>query len=195
MKYFLEVAASQHVTRSAEKLHIAQPALTQAIHRLEKELNVPLFVSRGRNIVLTEYGKFLQKKLTPLLEELDEIPEQLKIMARLETDTIHLNVLAASTHVIDAIIEYKKTHIDIHFQLLQNAESELFDIGITTSMGYQPPADRRNEFVCTEKIFLAVPEGGRYEGLKSIRLSDVTDESFISLMGSKQFRWICDRFC
>ena len=75
MKYFLEVAASQHVTRSAEKLHIAQPALTQAIHRLEKELNVPLFVSRGRNIVLTEYGKFLQKKLTPLLEELDEIPE------------------------------------------------------------------------------------------------------------------------
>ena len=75
MKYFLEVAASQHVTRSAEKLHIAQPALTQAIHRLEKELDVPLFVSRGRNIVLTEYGKFLQKKLTPLLEELDEIPE------------------------------------------------------------------------------------------------------------------------
>lgn len=95
--------------------------MTQAIHRLEKELNVPLFVSRGRNIVLTEYGKFLQKKLTPLLEELDEIPEQLKIMARLETDTIHLNVLAASTHVIDAIIEYKKTHTDIHFQLLQNA--------------------------------------------------------------------------
>ena len=42
MKYFLEVAASQHVTRSAEKLHIAQPALTQAIHRLEKELNVKL---------------------------------------------------------------------------------------------------------------------------------------------------------
>ena len=53
MKYFLEMAASQHVTRSAEKLHIAQPALTQAIHRLEKELNVPLFVSRGRNIAVS----------------------------------------------------------------------------------------------------------------------------------------------
>ena len=31
LKYFMEVAASQHITKSAEKLHIAQPALTQAI--------------------------------------------------------------------------------------------------------------------------------------------------------------------
>ena len=35
LKYFLEVAKRQHVTKSAEKLHIAQPALTKSIHRLE----------------------------------------------------------------------------------------------------------------------------------------------------------------
>ena len=42
LKYFCEVAESQHMTRSAEKLHIAQPALSQAIHRLEGELGVSL---------------------------------------------------------------------------------------------------------------------------------------------------------
>lgn len=195
IRYFLEVASSQHVTRSAEKLHIAQPALTQAIRRLERELNVPLFAARGRNIVLTEYGRFLQKKLSPLVEAWDQIPEQLRIMARLETETIHLNVLAASTHVIDAIIAYKRDHGDVHFQLLQNAQSDLFDIGITTKLFYRPPEERRNEFVCTERIYLAVPEGGKYGGRTSVRLSDVAGENFVSLMGSKQFRWICDKFC
>ena len=71
IRYFLEVAESQHITKSAQKLHIAQPALSQSIHRLEKELRVPLFVSKGRNIVLTEYGKYLKQKLAPVLTELD----------------------------------------------------------------------------------------------------------------------------
>ena len=41
------------ITKSAQRLSIAQPALTKAIHKLEDELGVPLFVRRGRNIVLT----------------------------------------------------------------------------------------------------------------------------------------------
>lgn len=47
MKYFLEVAASQHVTRSAEKLQYSTAGIDTGHHRLEKELNVPLFVSRA----------------------------------------------------------------------------------------------------------------------------------------------------
>ena len=104
IKYFLEVAQSQHITASAEKLHIAQPALSQAIHRFEKSLGVPLFEAKGRNIVLTEYGKFLQEQLTPIVEQLDKLPEMLQTMAKLNSETIHLNVLAASNLVTNAII-------------------------------------------------------------------------------------------
>lgn len=108
IKYFLEVAKNEHVTKSAENLHVAQPALTQSIHKLEEELEIPLFKHDGRNIKLTTYGQWLYKKLTPIVKEIDEIPEQLKTMANLEDSTIHLNILAASTLITNAIIEYKK---------------------------------------------------------------------------------------
>lgn len=42
LTYFLTVAQMQHMTRAAEALHIAQPALTKSVQRLESELGVPL---------------------------------------------------------------------------------------------------------------------------------------------------------
>ncbi len=43
LKYFYQTAVEQHVTSAAEKLHIAQPALTSSIHKLEDDLGVQLF--------------------------------------------------------------------------------------------------------------------------------------------------------
>lgn len=196
LRYFLEVARNQHVTRTARQLHIAQPSLTQAIHRLEKELGVELFQQKGRGIVLTEYGKYLKSRLEPLLGELDALPEQLRTMAALSRETIHLNVLAASTLVSDAVIAYRARHKELGFQLMQNAETELYDIGVDTKLFYQPAENEMDtQYVCTERIFLAVPNNERYRGRTSIRLEEVREEGFISLLGSRQLRWICDKFC
>lgn len=193
IRYFLETARTKHMTNSAKNLHITQPALTQAIRRLEKDLGVPLFTAKGRNIVLTEYGRYLQKKLEPLMEQLDAVPEQLKMMVALEGETIHMNVLAASSLVMEAIIEYKKGHEDINFQLQQNSESELYDIAVTTKLFYQ--GTEENSFACAEEIYLAVPRNQRYQGRTSVRLEEASEEGFISLLGSREFRYICDRFC
>ena len=151
IRYFLEVANTKHMTNSAKNLHITQPALTQAIRRLENDLGVPLFTAKGRNIVLTEYGKYLQKKLEPLMSQIDDIPEQLKMMVELESETIHMNVLAASSLVMEAIIQYKKEHGDINFQLHQNVESELYDIAVTTKLFYQA-SDEENSLPVQKKF-------------------------------------------
>ena len=199
IRYFLEVAKTQHITNSAKKLHIAQPSLTQAIHRSEESVGVPLFVSKGRNITLTEYGKYLEKKLIPIIDELDSLPEKLHVMAKLADKTIHLNVLAASALVTDAIIEYKREHKDINFQLLQNNQENLYDIEITTkasdSSNNEEKLQGKNEFICHEKIYLAVPNNEKYKGRTSIDLREMMDEGFISLAGSKQFSAICEKFC
>ena len=195
IRYFLAVAETQHVTRTAERLHVAQPALTQSIHRLEKELEVPLFIRRGRGILLTEYGKALREKIAPLMQELDRIPEELRAIHREEVRTLRLNVLAASSMIISAVIAYKKKNPDIRFQIIQKSEIQDCDIEISTKMFYQSDPERENEFVCSERIFLAVPNAAPYAGRKKIRLAEVASEGFIVLSGSRMFRSICDRFC
>ena len=199
IKYFLEVAETQHMTKSAEKLHISQPSLTQSIHRLEESLGVPLFMSKGRNIVLTEYGKYFQKKVEPIMAALDDLPEQMKLMAKLSTETIHLNVLAASSLITQAVIDYKNNRKNLNFQLMQNNENDIYDISITSSYIQEAKSKnilmKENEFMCEERIFLAVPNIERYKEMKSIKLAQVMNEGFISLAGSKQFSAICNRYC
>lgn len=109
---------------------------------------------------------------------------------------IHINVLAASTLVTSAIIDYKSLNEDINFQLLQNSQGDVFDIEISTKLLHRgEPIRSADRFVCNEKIFLAVPAKGKYSAVSSVTLKEVESEGFISLMGSRQFRFICDRFC
>lgn len=197
LRFFLEVAKSQHITKSAEKLHIAQPSLTQSIHKLEQTLGIPLFVKKGRNVVLTEYGVFLADRIAPILEELDRIPFELKKLAKRNNETLHVNVLAASTLVTEAIIAYRQTHPDVHFQLRQSEKTEHCDLEVTTKLFYgrDESPDEKRCLVQTEKIFLAVPNNEKYREKTSIRLSEVMDEGFLCLSGSRQFRLICDKIC
>ncbi|MBO6101358.1 MAG: LysR family transcriptional regulator, partial [Spirochaetaceae bacterium] len=78
LRYFLEVAKQQHVRHSAEKLHVSQPAVTNAIHRMEYELGVPLFLQQGRSIRLSPYGKMLYDELLPLCESLNTLPDRMR---------------------------------------------------------------------------------------------------------------------
>lgn len=57
LRYFVKVAENGHLTRSASELMIAQPSLTQAIGKLEKELGFALFHKKGRTLLLTREGQ------------------------------------------------------------------------------------------------------------------------------------------
>ncbi len=196
LEYFYAVAKNQHVTRTAEQLHIAQPALTQNIHRLEKELGVPLFRPSGRNIVLTEYGVYLRDALSPILDSLHQLPETLQEMASVRKRTIRLNVLAASTLVTRALISYKKEHDGMNFRLVQNSQCEDADITIFTRSFFQQPTEAKERYqIFTERIFMAVPCSSPYANCSSVMLKDFANQDFISLSGSRSIRSICDRYC
>ena len=198
LKYFLEVARTEHVTQSAKNLCIVQPALTQAIHKLEDELGVSLFKNSGRNIKLTDSGKFFYEKLQPLYENMMALPGLLKETADKQNNNIKLNVLAASTLITSAVIEYRRSNSDIDVDIVQNEETSVFDICVRTYAFYRPELDNTESdetFVHSEKIYLAVPNTAQYKKMDSISLFDLKDEKFIRLYGSKQYRTICNELC
>ena len=71
--YFSVLAETEHYTQAAARLGISQPSLSSAIHNLESDLGgVILFERVGRNIRLTQEGRFYQKKVDSALSELHE---------------------------------------------------------------------------------------------------------------------------
>ena len=194
--YFYIVAKHQHVTRAAEELCIAQPALTKTIKQLEDELGVPLFYKKGRNIFLTAFGLHLKERLDGVFSILAELPGELEAMKGQAKTTIKLNVLAASTIVTSAIVEYKKRNEQTVFQLIQNEEEMDCDISVTTNavdFSRLPPFEKR--CIMEENIYLAVPKTSVYAKETSIDLTMVKDEGFVNLAGSRMFRIVCDKFC
>lgn len=196
LRYFAAVAELQHVTRAAERMHVAQPAITKSIQRLEAELGVPLIASRGRNIILTEYGCALYGMLQEPLERLNQIPDQMQQLAHRSACTLHINVLAASNAVTEAVIAYKHDHAEILFSIMQNELAQICDLSIDTLTDQQERSERSaNSVSFKERIMLAVPSHSIYSSLNAIDLRELRDEGFICLAGNRKFRKICDQFC
>ena len=73
LQYFIQVARERNFTRAAERLHIAQPALSRHVRLLERELGVELLFRTTHEFELTEAGEFLLERGPELLTAADEL--------------------------------------------------------------------------------------------------------------------------
>ncbi|MFI3172863.1 MAG: LysR family transcriptional regulator [Eubacteriales bacterium] len=193
LHYFLVVAKYQHMTKSAELLHIAQPALSQCIKRLEDELGTPLFDRVGKRIVLNDCGKLLQQRVRPIMAALDAIPSEIQNRSKTYSYPIRLNIEAGSMIISKILIAFQKAHPKITFQLLQNVHESECDITMST-IPYEE-AEKQGDVAFTEQIYLAVPLASRFANRTSVTLDELAREKFIVLAGSKKLRVICDKLC
>ena len=195
LRYFYEAARLQHVTKAAQALHIAQPALTKSIKALEEELGVKLFYKVGRGIVLSEYGAFLKDKAEKIIREIDSLPIELEKLIDARRNTVDLNVLAASTITTKIIIDFKKRYPNAIFTMTQQENKKKSDIAIlTNTAGADIMPDAKKKDIVEERIFLAVPSSD-FAGKEEIDLEEAANCDFISLSGSRRFRPLCDAYC
>jgi DNA-binding transcriptional LysR family regulator len=73
LRYFLAVAEERNFTRAAERLHIAQPALSRQVRELERELGVELLARTTHKVEPTEAGRMLLERGPALLEAADSL--------------------------------------------------------------------------------------------------------------------------
>ncbi|MCF6410293.1 LysR family transcriptional regulator [Pseudalkalibacillus salsuginis] len=201
LKYFQTVARLEHLTKAAQELHIAQPALSKTISRLEKDLGVPLFDRQKRQIQLNTFGHIFLKQVDIALSALEEGRRQIADQAELERGRV---VIASTNHQCDAelvgsfLSQYPENNLFIkqtssekqNVKLLQDGEIDFF----ITSLTLENKDIDRFAFV-TEEIFLAVPSNHQLADRQSINLTEVTNESFISLKVGDHFRELTSGFC
>lgn len=193
--YFQIVAKHLNITKAAEELFISQPALTKNMKQLESELGLPLFYKKGRHIYLTQFGEYLKCESNRIFGICDNIMMETKKYKDETRRSINLNVLAATSIVTDAVLEFKKTHQETIFHIIQNDESNC-DISVTTnSVDFSKLPMFSDKCIFEERIYLATPKTEEYENKSEITLGEVSDKGFVNLSGSRLFRVVCDKFC
>ncbi len=78
LRYFLEIAREENMSRAAERLHVSQPTLSRTMKELEEELGRQLFVRSSYSIHLTDEGMLLRKRTEDILEMVYRIKEEFK---------------------------------------------------------------------------------------------------------------------
>ncbi len=131
LRYFSVLAQLEHYTLAAARLGISQPSLSSAIHHLEAELgNVRLFEKVGRNIRLTEEGRYYQEKVDAALKELDTASMTLRDSKVSAPVLIRLGVVSGTVGgtVSREIAAYLKQNERIRFRLTESSAEELLDM-------------------------------------------------------------------
>lgn len=93
LRYFVAVAEELNVTRAAERLHTAQPNLSQQVRRLEETVGAPLFHRDKHRLRLSEAGKALLPAARGILASVDDALEQARAAARREVSRIVLGII------------------------------------------------------------------------------------------------------
>lgn len=201
LKYFQTVARLEHMTKAAEELHIAQPALSKTIARLEQDIGVPLFDRHKQKIRLNSYGRLFLQQVEPALTMLEEGRRQVADQAGLEQGRI---VLATTNHKCDAefISSFLSAYPKVNLRLTQTTSHEekielLLDGELDfciTSLPIEHEEIESIEFL-REEIFLAVPSGHPLSNRTRICLSELAGEPFIGLDRKHSYRVLTDQLC
>lgn len=195
LKYFLAVAESEHMTNTAKQLHIAQPALTQSIHRLEQELGVSLFERAGRGIRLSPAGAYVRDRVKPAMETLEDVTRDVQLFQQGEQGVVRVGVHAASGVAIDGIAAYSELNPHVSFDVTQDERERHRDVIVTTitPRGSSTVENAVEKTPFSERIGIVVPASSALGDTAS--LADFANERFIALAGSRRFREVCDTFC
>lgn len=203
IRYVLAVAEEHSFSRAAERLHLAQPSLSQQIAKLEKMFDVQLFHRLPQHVELTDAGVRFVQVARQIMDQVDGLEREMRSYAQGESGRLYVGSLPITgEYVLPAVIsEFSKQYPGVELQLVEETSSQLeqllsrgiIDVSLLTMPIAEPslfiePAIR-------EEIYLALPPEHPLAGEDEVELARLSDQPFILLKEGQGFRQISLMLC
>ncbi|QHN02864.1 LysR family transcriptional regulator [Granulicella sp. WH15] len=187
LRYFVAVAEELHFGRAAQRLHLAQPPLSQQIRKLEEILGYPLFLRTSRSVALTATGQAFLQSARRTLRNVQSDIEEARSVGRGEVGSLHIGfvgsaMLATLPAMLRAYTQaYPRVRLHLHesftSSVLEGLENGTLDAGILRD---GDPTDGLDITTIFSEPYVAVlPASHPRAGQKSIAPASLRGESLV----------------
>ena len=188
IRSFLSIAETLHFGRTAELIHVSQPALSLQIRALEEDVGVRLFERNRRKTTLTAAGVAFRDDAVAALAQLDQAIRRARLAANGKLGLLRIGFIstAGSEIVPDIFRQFRELNPEVEFSLraittadqVQMLETGSLDIGfLRLPIGEHSALDVVT--VHRERFVLVVPASHKLAKRKRVRLSEVSGEDFV----------------
>ena len=206
LTYFLAVAEERNFTRAAQRIPIAQPAISQQIRRLESELGERLFVRDRRGIRLTAAGQALLPHARAMLADAAHAREAMTALSGLLTGRLAFGfVLPLPDQRLAGLLGvFHRQYPGIELRLLED-ETDALLVALATGqldaavigLGHydRPPPEVESLLVAREPVVVAVHPQHALAGAGSVPLLALRNEPMIAFTSASKQRSTLEAAC
>ena len=182
LRYFMTVARTLNISKAAQYHMIPQPAMSQTISRLEKELGRPLFDRYRNKLTLTKDGEDFLQSITASIAELDSAVEKMRGEDDILRGELTLLIRQFRIATMDCIVEFRKMHPEVSFRIFLAPEDRDF-LNYDFCISDTPPSEQYCTGIplLTETLPLLVSTEHTLATRSSIHFEELKDEKFILL--------------
>ena len=189
LRYFVAVGEEQHYRRAAQRLHVAQPALSRQIQMLEEEIGFDLFERLPRGVKITEAGKLFLEDARRILQEVNDSIARAKRIASGQSGTLRFGFVQSLSWygiVPQSLRHFRERQPDAELLLKPSSSGEQIgavlsgslDGGCVFTMG-DLPTELNQLRVGFVNVLLAAPIGHPLAQRGKLRLRHLIDAPFI----------------
>lgn len=130
LTYFLAIVEEGNITKAAERLHIAQPHLSQQLKLLEDELNIKLIERNTRKLQITDAGQRLWRRSKQMMELMELTVNELKDFNEGVRGTLSIGTISSSGDMLlpQLICSFNKKYPKINFEIRECSTNEVLEL-------------------------------------------------------------------
>lgn len=189
MSYVLAVADCGNFSLAAQTCHVGQPALSQQIAKLERELGIPLFYRNPRGARLTEAGEEFVRRAREILQRTEALSAEMSVYAGLHKGNLKLGCIT-SLQCINfggMLSDFCRTYPDISINIAEEGTHRLLELLLDRKIDLaflnrplsELPASLNFVKLGEDFYSLAIPDNHPFSRRKAVSLLELSGERFI----------------